>query len=106
MEADTVYASLSFQADQNSRDGVITPRAVKALQALYEGNRTWSGVIVSNTKDVDGLDTPKQFTATEMLEFADLVTADVEGYFLNQKNHCNAVELLATEQEVLDYDFT
>ncbi len=106
MEADTVYDSLSFQADSKSRSEVITPRSVKAVQALLQNNTAWYGLIVSNTKDEDGIDIAKVFSATEMLEFADLVTSDVEGFFIQRKAHCNNVEGLTTVQDVIDYDFS
>ncbi len=106
MEGDTSYGSLSFQADSKSRSEVITPRSVKAVQALLQNNTAWYGLIVSNTKDEDGIDIAKVFSATEMLEFADLVTSDVEGFFIQRKAHCNNIEGLTTVQAVIDYDFS
>ena len=106
MEQDTVYASLSFQADEASRANVITPRATMAIESLVSGDTSWVGLIVSNTKDENGHDIPKQFTATEMLEFASLVTADVEDYFVQRKTHCNNIEDMTNIDNVLNYDFT
>ncbi len=106
MELDTVYDSLSFQADEFSRTTVIQPRSTKALQAKLENDINWRGLIVSCTKDGNDQDIPKSFTFDEMLEFSDLVVADVEGYFIVRKTHCNNIESLDDVDDVLNYDFS